>query len=74
MGVLTQSFLDTSHYLKKYTDYINSLAYKDALTGVKNTASYDEAVEALEQKMQLGYHDFGVIVFDANGLKQVNDE
>lgn len=49
-------------------------AYTDSLTGVKNMHAYAEAKEILEEGIKDGtVGDFGVIVFDINGLKMVND-
>ncbi|MBR6337594.1 MAG: diguanylate cyclase [Ruminococcus sp.] len=50
------------------------LAYTDPLTGVKNKHSYLEAVERINKGLASGMiTEFGVIVFDLNGLKHVND-
>ena len=50
------------------------LAYTDPLTGVKNKLSYIEEVEILNKDIEQGSIDkFGVVVFDLNGLKAIND-
>lgn len=50
------------------------LAYTDPLTGVKNKLSYIEATERIEKGISDGtVTEFGVIVFDLNGLKTIND-
>ncbi len=50
------------------------LAYTDSLTGVKNTHAYVESEKLLDQRIAEGtIREFGVVVFDMNGLKQVND-
>ncbi len=50
------------------------LAYTDSLTGVKNKHAYLEAETIIEQKIGTGLlSEFGVIVFDLNGLKDIND-
>ena len=50
------------------------LAYTDSLTGVKNTHAYVESEKLLDQRITDGsIREFGVVVFDMNGLKQVND-
>lgn len=49
-------------------------AYKDGLTGVKNKLAYLEALVDLEQSLEDGtLKEFGVVVFDLNGLKTIND-
>lgn len=50
------------------------LAYTDQLTGVKSKHAYREAIEKLENELADGkVKAFGVIVFDLNGLKMIND-
>ena len=50
------------------------LAYTDPLTGVKNKLSYLEAVERVDNAIANGtMKQFGVAVFDLNGLKNIND-
>lgn len=50
------------------------MAYTDALTGVKNKHAYVEAELDLDRRISDGdLKKLGVIVFDLNGLKKVND-
>ena len=50
------------------------MAYIDPLTGVKNKASYIDEVGLIEQKIaDEQIENFGVVVFDLNGLKIIND-
>ena len=50
------------------------LAYKDALTGVGNKLAYQEKQSAMDIKLSRGtLRAFGVVVFDLNGLKNIND-
>ncbi len=49
-------------------------AFRDGLTGVKNKLAYLESLRDLE--MQAGKNSlegYGVVVFDLNGLKEIND-
>ena len=49
-------------------------AYKDGLTGVKNKLAYLEALADLETELESGdLMEYGVVVFDVNGLKMIND-
>lgn len=73
VGVLAESFQQTVGHLEKYIGYINSLAYRDSLTGVKNKTAYQDAVDRLEEEMKLGKPTFGLVVMDMNNLKTVND-
>lgn len=73
IGELTTSFQKTAKHLKEYISYINGLAYKDSLTGVKNKTAYHEQIEVLKTQIREGNAEFGLGVFDLNGLKQIND-
>lgn len=73
VGTLADSFQLTVKHLQKYIDYINGLAYRDSLTGVKNKTAYNDAAQRIEEKMRLERPEFAVAVLDINGLKHVND-
>ncbi len=73
VGTLADSFQMTVNHLQNYIEYINGLAYRDALTGVKNKAAYEDAVKRMEERMRLEHPEFAVVVFDLNNLKWVND-
>lgn len=65
--------------LKRQFDYINGLAYVDAMTGAKNKRSYIDARDELNDRIHLSKEsgeklNFGVIVFDVNNLKLMNDQ
>lgn len=73
IGTLINNFKKTVEYLREYIGYINGLAYIDNMTGVKNKTAYAEAVARLEKHIDNKQENFGVIVFDINDLKIVND-
>lgn len=73
VGTLTDSFQQTVDHLQKYIKYINGLAYRDPLTGVKNKTAYQEAEARLEEQMRMGKPEFAIVMLDINGLKHVND-
>lgn len=73
VGTLANSFQETVSHLQKYVNYINGLAYRDTMTGVKNKTAYDDVIKTIESKMIISKLKFAIIVFDVNGLKQVND-
>lgn len=73
VGMLAESFQKTVEHLKKYISYINGLAYRDSLTGIKNITAYQEAEARMEEQMRLGKPEFAIVVLDINGLKHVND-
>ncbi len=50
------------------------LAYSDPLTGIKNKMAYLEDIASLEHRItNKCIFEFGVIVFDINDLKHIND-
>ena len=58
----------------RQTGTARQMAYRDPLTGVKNKLAYIEALQKLEIRLDEGsLKEFGVVVFDLNGLKKVND-
>lgn len=70
---LTDSIMKMATQLKKDMEEMNSLAYKDGLTGVRNQASYMDYVNELQKQMNQGNVKFAVGVFDVNELKKTND-
>ncbi len=73
IGTLSHVLSDTYGKIREYSTYINALAYRDSLTGVKNSTAYTEAIEELNKEINLGNPIFGVIVADINNLKKTND-
>lgn len=73
VGTLAESFQQTVNHLRQYIDYINGLAYRDGLTGVKNKTAYQDTAQRLEEATKTGKPEFAVLVLDINGLKHVND-
>lgn len=60
--------------LKRRIEYINHLAYIDPLTGISNSTAYCRALEELEHTRRMDQTlQFGLAVFDLNGLKEIND-
>jgi len=73
IGVLARVLTDTYAKIREYSTYINALAYRDSLTGIKNSTAYTEVIEELNKEINLGNPSFGVIVADINNLKKTND-
>ncbi len=73
VGTLAESFQQTVTHLQKYINYINGLAYRDSLTGVKNKTAFTETEARLEEQMRLARPEFALVVLDLNGLKIIND-
>lgn len=75
VGVLATAFEKTAEKLGGYMSYINALAYRDSLTGVKNRTAYNEISTELDLSIELGECEpFAVFVADVNGLKKTNDK
>ena len=73
VGELAESFRQTVVHLDNYFTYINKLAYKDPLTGVKNKTAYMEKIKNINERIEDQTADFTLFVFDLNDLKHVND-
>lgn len=68
------SIIQIEQIQERELDNTRKIAYVDPLTGVKNKAAYIEDVDGIEQRIEGGVlSKFGLIVFDVNDLKKVND-
>ena len=77
IGRLTASFGEMRDHMKLYISDLNSKAYSDALTGVKNKAAFDISAARMDKTIREAEPDrkpaFSVVMFDCNGLKEIND-
>ena len=74
IGTLSQVLSNTYAKIQEHTAYINALAYRDSLTGIKNTTAYTEAIKDLNKDICTGNPRFSVLMADINNLKQANDK
>ena len=58
---------------KKQAQAMGELAHKDALTGLRNKAAYDNEMRRIEWDLADGYTEFGIAMIDLNFLKRTND-
>ena len=59
---------------KKELGSTRKLVYIDSLTGVKNKRAFTEAQKEIDEAVACGLiKEFGIVVFDLNGLKTIND-
>lgn len=72
IALLARAFQDTSLSIRSRMSSMSELAYRDSLTGVKSRVAYVGAAARIDQQLTRESR-FGVIVLDANGLKNVND-
>ena len=62
-------------YLKAINDAVRELSHIDALTHVKNRTAYEQRLDEYRKKAESKKKfDFGIVLFDLNNLKKVNDE
>ena len=66
-----QFFVTNSLERKKQQAYLETLSYRDMLTGLYNRNRYIERLEAYKQVQD---QQIGAIYIDLNGLKKVNDQ
>ena len=61
------------HQLSEQIAYVRSQAYIDGLTGLGNRTAYEDHVRRIEEEIRAGKANFGIVLFDLNGLKEIND-
>ena len=78
VGRLTASFREMRDHMKLYISDLNSKAYTDALTRVKNKAAFDISAARMDKTIREAETDkkpvFSLIMFDCNELKVINDK
>ena len=72
--LLSTAFEKMIIHLHEHQKLQHFLAYRDSLTGLRNTTSYKSWVTDFNKEMQSKTVEFGVIVLDINYLKETNDE
>ncbi len=60
--------------MKRHVNKMDELAYKDALTGVNNKASYDKIKTRLDLDIMNNKAQFAIVMVDLNFLKRINDD
>lgn len=77
IGTLSGAFRELVDNLKTYIDDLNSKAYKDPLTRVKNKTAFDIWCRQINDSLKSEEKDsveFAVMMFDCNLLKEINDK
>ena len=79
VGILTQSFQRLVEHLKNYINDLNSKAYKDGLTHVRNKGAFDLQLSKIDGLIATEEEDgkpleFAIAMFDCNFLKSINDQ
>ena len=58
----------------KEMEVARRMAFRDPLTGVRNKLAYLEVLKEIEVRIEKDeLKEYGIVVFDLNGLKEVND-
>ena len=71
--VLNSSFVKMAEQLSAHDKYQHRLAYRDALTGLRNLTSFNAWVKNFSQETGENPREFGIVVLDLNFLKETND-
>lgn len=71
---LANSFNQMLLVLRDQMEYINRMAYTDALTNTLNRAGHKKVQDRMDLEIQQGNGNFSVIAMDLNDLKKVNDK
>ena len=74
VGTLTRSFRKMRDHMQIYISDLNSRAYTDALTGVKNKGAFDLSVNQMNSEIHEEKTAFAIIMFDLDNLKEINDQ
>ena len=75
IGVLTNTMGKLVDNLRTYIGDLNSLAYSDALTSVKNKSSFDLDLNEIQKRIDNNEEvEFAIAMFDCDGLKDINDQ
>ena len=75
VGRLTSTFKRLVDHVKDHINDLNKRVYVDALTSVKNKGAFENAVDALQKRVDgSDAPAFAVGVFDCDNLKLVNDQ
>jgi len=73
IGTVAASLKLAAAKLKESMNHFSALAFHDALTGVRSTAAFNQAVADLNLLLENVHRDFAVVVADVNFLKITND-
>ena len=72
--LLSAAFENMALHLKEHEKLQHLLAYRDSLTGLRNTNSYKAWISDFEKEFEYNNPDYGVLMLDINYLKETNDK
>jgi signal transduction histidine kinase len=70
---LNATFQHMTEQLREREKLQQMLAYRDALTGLRNTTAYKAWISEFDKQRHENTLEFGVVVLDINFLKEAND-
>ena len=79
VGILTGAFQSLVNHLRVYISDLNSRAYQDAMTGVKNKGAFNISAKQIDDTIRLAgleetpQPEFAIVMLDCNNLKKIND-
>ena len=73
INLLSIAFENMIVNLREHKKLQHRLSHRDSLTELRNTTSYKYWVDDFNKKIKEGNVSFGVVVFDINCLKEIND-
>lgn len=71
--LLNTAFENMAIHLHEREKELRFSANRDSLTGLRNTTSYKRWIAEFDKEIENKTADFGVVVFDLNQLKKIND-
>ena len=71
--LLSTTFENMLINLREHEKFQHLLAYRDSLTGLRNTTSFKEYVINFNKTIKGKESSFGIVVLDINDLKRIND-
>ena len=71
--LLSTAFENMTEHLREHEKHQRMLAYRDSMTGLRNTTAYNDWVIEFNKGIQNQDTEFGVLVLDLNYLKEAND-
>lgn len=74
ISYIKKKTIDMTKRLHQHTEYMENLAKIDYMTKVGNVRAFSELKEALQDEIDKGTANFGVIFVDINDLKSTNDK
>ena len=72
--LLSTAFENMTMHLREHEKLQYLLAYRDSLTGLRNTTSYKVWVTDCNKEIAEKNTEFGVVILDINYLKETNDK